>query len=85
MVLPLGIARDLGADHAGSIAVPPPAMNPADGVPIEDFDLEGASAWAIMRADGMGNIVGHRQPRIGRTPTLGQPAGAGNERRRSRA
>ena len=59
MMLPLGIARDLGADHAGGIAALPPAMNPTDRVPIADLDFERAGAGTIMRADGMSDDGRH--------------------------
>ena len=50
MVDPLGIARDLGADHAGGIVVALRAVDPADGVRIEPLDIERAGARTVVRA-----------------------------------
>ena len=45
----LGVARDLGADHARRIDVVLGAADAADGAAVEDLDLERAGRWAVMR------------------------------------
>src|SRR5271170_8124529 len=51
MVLPLGVAPDLRADHAIGIALAAGAANAADPGAVDQLDLERASARAIVRAD----------------------------------
>ncbi len=58
MVLALGVARDLGADDAGGIAVIG-AVDAPDGTLVEALDLERADARAIVRADGRHDIARH--------------------------
>ena len=45
----LGVARDLGADHAGRVGVVLGAADAADGALAEDLDLERAGRWAVVR------------------------------------
>ena len=45
----LGIARDLGADHACRVGVVLGAADPADGVIVEDLDVERAGRRTIVR------------------------------------
>src|SRR2546422_3463595 len=52
MVHPLGITRDLGADHAGCVIVVRCAVNAADGVGIDDLHVERAGGRTVMRARG---------------------------------
>src|SRR6266851_7331758 len=52
MVLALGVAPDLGADHAGGVAVRRGTADAADRMRVDALDLERAGARAIMRADG---------------------------------
>ena len=49
----LGIARDLGADDAGRVAVVLGAVDAADAVRSEQLDVERAGRRAIMRAGRM--------------------------------
>ena len=53
MMDPLGISRDLRADDAGGVAVVGGAMNPPDGLPVDQFDVERAGGRAIMRTGGV--------------------------------
>jgi len=46
----LGIARHLGADHAGRVGILFGATDPADGVPVDDLDLERAGRRTVVRA-----------------------------------
>ena len=46
------IARDLLADYAVGIGVTPRAAHTANGARVDDFDIKGAGAGAIVRADG---------------------------------
>src|SRR5713101_6286155 len=57
VVLPLGIARDLGADHARRIGMILAAVDPSDRPRVEPLHLERAGARAIMRADGVDEIA----------------------------
>ena len=59
VVLALGIAGDLGADHPRGIAVPRGAPDLADARRRQALDLERAGARAIMRADGGDEVEGH--------------------------
>jgi hypothetical protein len=59
MVLALGIARDLGADHSRRIAVVARPTHAADGMPVDPLDLERAGAGAVVRTDGGGDIERH--------------------------
>ena len=52
MVLALGVARDLGADHAGGVVVVLGAAHAADGALVEHLDLERAGRRAIVRTGG---------------------------------
>ena len=52
----LGIARDLGADHAGGIALQFGTAHPADGVAVDHLDIEGAGRRAIVRTGGMPDV-----------------------------
>ena len=45
----LGVARDLGADHAGGVGVVRRAVHAADGARVEHLDLERAGRRAIVR------------------------------------
>ena len=62
MVDALGVARDLGADHAGGIVVVACAPDAADAAGVEAFDLERAGRGAIVRAraemDGRASVHG---------------------------
>ena len=61
---PLGVARDLGADHAERVVV---VLGPAyapDGALVEHLDFERAGRWAIVRADRMGHPRHRRKPRL---------------------
>jgi hypothetical protein len=49
MVLPLGIACDLGTDHAGGVRIVLRAMDAADPRRAQAFHFEGAGGWAIVR------------------------------------
>ena len=58
MVLALGVACDLGADHATRIGLPRGPTDPSDAVDsgfrpgrLDPLDLEGAGARAVMRAN----------------------------------
>ena len=53
MVNALGIAGNLGADHAGGVAVFLGAANTPYLAGIEDFDIERAGRRTIMRTGGM--------------------------------
>ncbi len=57
MMRPLGVARDLGADHAGGIGVVGGAADAADGVRIEHLDLERAGRRAIVRTGRSGDFL----------------------------
>jgi hypothetical protein len=50
----LGVAGDLLADHAGGIGIVLGAADAADGVDIDDVDVQRAGRGAIMRADRAG-------------------------------
>ncbi len=58
-----GVARDLGADDAGRVAVVLRAVHPADAVRPEDLDVERAGRRAIVRtgrmADADGGVLVH--------------------------
>src|SRR5262249_17074987 len=56
MVLALGVAGDLGADDALRIGLPLGAAHPADAVVVNPLDLKRAAAWAIVRADAVGDV-----------------------------
>ena len=53
VVLALGVARDLGADHAGGVVVILGAMQAPDGVRVDQFDFERAGRRAIVRTGGI--------------------------------
>ena len=55
MMRALGVARDLGADHARRIGIVRGAADAADGVRVENFHLERAGRRAIVRAGRGGN------------------------------
>jgi hypothetical protein len=52
----LGIACDLGADHAGRIALQLGTTHPADRGIIDYLDIEGAGRRTIVRTGGMPDI-----------------------------
>jgi hypothetical protein len=52
----LGIARDLGADHAGRIALLFGTAHPADAGIIDHLDIERAGRRTIVRTGGMPDI-----------------------------
>src|SRR5216117_250345 len=56
MVNALGIARDLGADDAGGIALQLGAAHSADRGTIDHLDIERASRRAIVRTGGMPDV-----------------------------
>jgi hypothetical protein len=49
MVYALGVARDLGADHARRVGIVGSAAHAADGALVENLDLERARRGAVMR------------------------------------
>ncbi len=51
VMLALGIARDLGADHTRRVGLAAGAVDPADAIAVDALDLERAGAGAVMRAD----------------------------------
>src|SRR5260221_19397 len=53
MVNAFGIARDLGADHASRVGVVRRAAHAADGAVVENFHVERAGRWAIVRTGRM--------------------------------
>ena len=53
----LGVARDLGADHAGRVGIVLGAADTADGALVEDLDLERAGRRAVVRT-GRGSDAG---------------------------
>ncbi len=50
----LGVARDLGADDTGGVAVGLGPVNAADRALVEELDVERAGGRAVVRADGAG-------------------------------
>src|SRR5579883_1752662 len=59
MVLPFGVARDLGADDAVRIGLPGgPAQTP-DPHPVDALDRERAGARTIMRANAGDDVARH--------------------------
>src|SRR6266478_501130 len=56
MVNTLGIARDLGADHAGGIALQLGAAHPADTGTIDHLDIQRAGRRTIVRTGGMPDV-----------------------------
>ena len=58
---PLGIARDLGADDPGRIAIVGSAPNPADALRVEPLHLQGAGGRAVVRTCRMDDIKRHRR------------------------
>ena len=50
VVQPLGVAGDLGADHARGVVVVSRTANPADPAVGEKLDFERAGGWAVVRA-----------------------------------
>ena len=52
MMHALGVARDLGADHARRVVVVRRAAHAADGVVVEHLDLERAGRRAVVRTGG---------------------------------
>ena len=63
MMLPLGVAGDLGADHTLGVGLRRSPSDPADAAPVEALDLERAGARAVMRAH-----AGHDVERQGSAP-----------------
>src|SRR5438067_11014698 len=56
MVLALGIAGDLGADHPLSVGLALGSAPPADRRLVDALDRERAGARTIMRADAVGGV-----------------------------
>ena len=56
MVHALGVARDLGADDAGRVAVVLGAVHPADPAVGQQLDVERARGRAVVRADRMTDL-----------------------------
>ena len=56
VVLALGVAGNLGADHALRVGLPGGAAHPADRRRVEPLDRQRAGARAIMWADAVGDI-----------------------------
>ena len=52
----LGVARDLGADHARGVAVVLGTMHPAYSAIGEQLDVERAGRGAVVRADRMADL-----------------------------
>ena len=52
----LGIARHLGADHAGGIGLQFGAAHPADAGAIDHLDIEGTGRRAVVRTGGMPDV-----------------------------
>jgi len=50
MMHALGVPRDLGADHAGGVAIVLGAADATDRVPAEDLDLKRAGRRTVVRA-----------------------------------
>src|SRR5207302_3188802 len=61
MVLPLGVAADLGTDDALRVGLPRGAAHAADRRRIEPLDRQRAGARAIMRADAIGGVEWQRR------------------------
>ena len=59
MVHPLGVARDLGADHPGRVVVRRRPADAADGRTVDPLHLQGAGAGAVVRADGGDGVERH--------------------------
>ena len=59
MVDAFGIARDLGADHAGRVAVGLRPTHRADALAVQHLDLQGAGGGAVVRAGGVTNLALH--------------------------
>ncbi len=83
MMHALGVARDLGADHAGGVVVVLRAVDAADGARIEHFDLERAGRRTVVRtgggrdadrrADGLIHGAGQDSPAPGLCPVRRRP------------
>ena len=56
MMDPLGIARDLGADHARGLGLLLRAPHPADTAALDYLDVERARRRTIVRAGGMADV-----------------------------
>ena len=88
MVLPLGIARDLGADHARRVVVVFGAVHASDRALVEKFDLQRTGRRAVMRTGLMAyprHALGpqrliHRVADYRRTPIPGLSDRAGSAR-----
>ena len=78
MVLPLGIAADLGADHAVGVALRPRTANAADPIAVNALDLERTGARTIVRADAIDGV----ERQIG-APARGLPHNTSLSRARS--
>src|SRR5215831_16759574 len=52
MMLALGVARDLGADHPGCVVVVLGAPHAADRAFVEELNLERASRRTVVRTGG---------------------------------
>ena len=62
VVLALGVARDLGADHPGGVVVVLGPAHASDGALVEKFHLERAGRRAIVRAGGIADPLGLWEP-----------------------
>src|SRR4029453_2668134 len=78
MMLALGVTRDLRADHSRGVVVVFRAMHAPDRALGEQFDLERAGRWTIVRTGRIANPLClweadgliHRAPIIADQPTL---------------
>ena len=61
VMLALGIARDLGADHAGGVVVVLGAVHAPDGALIDQLDFKRAGRRAIVRTGGIADPFGSRE------------------------
>ena len=75
MMDPLGVARDLGADDAGRVAVVLRPMDAPDGAPVDHLDIEGAGRGAVMRA---GRVPAFDARRRVHAPVMPQRKPGGN-------
>src|SRR5215472_19368027 len=61
MMLALGVARDLGADHTSRVALRRGPADMPDATPVNPLDIERAGARTIMRAHA-GDDVERQRP-----------------------
>src|SRR6185369_1154260 len=52
VMLTLGVARDLGADDTRRVIVVLGAVHTTDGVRVDEFPIERAGRWTVVRAGG---------------------------------